>query len=70
MSKVRNRRRRIKLYEKNPYCPECGTLMFLPEDVPQSGERQFQPDNMCTFEHIYGRANNDRKYNKTHNRRR
>ena len=68
MSKNQNKHRRTKLYEENPFCPECGVFMGLPEDVPQSGIKQFQPDNMCTFEHIFGRANGDRKYNKTVNR--
>jgi len=52
------------MYLKNPYCPECGVFMILPEDVPGSTQKQLQPDNMCTYEHIFDRNDPDRKANK------
>lgn len=58
------KRARKNMYYKNSYCPECNALMILPEDIPQSDEKQFQPDNMCTYEHIFNKGESARKGNK------
>jgi hypothetical protein len=54
------------MYDKNPYCPICGVLMILPEDlaVNQYGKIKYFPDNTCTYEHLFTRADARRKSNR------
>ena len=58
------------MYLKNPYCPSCGVKMILPEDLPKdnSGNLVYEPDNMCTYEHVCSRLEGSkRKYNRKSN---
>ena len=63
----RLRLRRTKLYEQNPFCPDCNVKMILPEEigfnVTKSGVRKlkYTPDNLCTIEHKYSKVNPQRK---------
>lgn len=45
----RLRRRRIRLWNKDPRCRRCGVVTVLPEDV------NGLPENMATIEHMDGR---------------
>src|SRR3972149_5057373 len=56
MSKKGLQKRRRKLYHNNPYCPRCGILMILPEDLTDYGPKMKNlPENMCTIEHTFSR---------------
>lgn len=59
----RYQRVRTRMFNLNPYCPECGVLMILPKTLPRSptGKVKFFPPNICTYEHIHSRINPDRK---------
>lgn len=63
----RIKERRTKLYNENPFCPECDTKMILPEEigfvVKNNGLKnlKYTPDNLCTLEHKYSKINPDRK---------
>ena len=55
---------RRERYDKNPFCPQCGVKMILPEDLPKrkknSNMPAYYPDNMCTYEHIHSKLNENR----------
>jgi hypothetical protein len=56
MPKNKIRKIRNKWYAQNPYCPNCGVLMVLPDDVPGFPKMRNIPDNMCTYDHKYPRT--------------
>ncbi len=67
-------RRRAKLFYENPFCPDCGVKMILPDDIPkvtskhekgQLGNLKYFPDNLCTIEHLFTKFEpNKRKANR------
>lgn len=54
-----------RMYEANPYCPQCGVKMILPEDLPKDKSNppriKYFPPNTCTYEHKFIRLHPDRK---------
>lgn len=57
------RRRRKRMFDKNPNCPQCGVLMILPETLPrdEKGRVKVWPLNTCTYEHGRSRLDPLRK---------
>jgi hypothetical protein len=49
-------------FYKNPFCPQCGVLMVLPETIPQHapGKIKIWPLNTATYEHVHSRLNPNR----------
>lgn len=67
----RKNNRRFKLYNENPFCPDCNKKMILPDDIgyiiDEIGNRKLKyiPDNLCTIEHKYT-VNDPRRYKANH----
>lgn len=72
----RKNNRRKKLYNENPFCPDCKKKMILPEDVGfitlANGCRKLKtsPKNLCTIEHIYTVNHPKRRQPNTNNEER
>jgi len=58
----RLKRKRTRMFNKNPYCPFCEVKMILPEEIgyitnPCTGRKNLKsnPSNLCTIEHLISR---------------
>ena len=46
-----------KHFQKNPFCPQCGVLMILPEMVEGYPKVNHYPKNLAVYEHTNTRVN-------------